>query len=564
RRAPQRSHCSTSILKVRLRSSRHGRYPQRQWSECFCGAQGGGAAGLGGGGERPTGGGRSSGGGANGGAKDEPRGGESGALATGGRSGGAPGGGAGSGGVRTGGEHGGGEDSGGAAAGGVSGGVMTGGATGSGGAAGNPSTGGTGGSCTEGASCVIDSQPCRRGELVCLPTPTCSATGELVPNGNECGSGRVCNNGACVQCSDGDACDPGMACHTGFISCVSGTPECVVDATDEDGTSCGTDLVCNNGSCDPCEDNVACEHENPCQEGVTSCSTGVSVCEASFDRADGFVCNGTDYCRSVVCVDAEWAQWPIPSPVGSTDPNPSTYTPDAYASTATNEINGLEWSEADATTWSWSDALDHCATYETAGIHEWRLPTVMELISIFDYTRSDGTPTAIWDTTVGAFWTATEVYGATDQAWTLTNAGRSTATAKAEPHLVRCVRTNSSEGSSGGYVVETETVIDQRAGLEWSRTTTGPIGRSLPPEHCAEQTAAGGGWRAPTIIELRSLVDVTRASPAIDLDAFPDTQSGRYWSATNVHADDAVYYVDFTDGRVGSSDSSTAYVRCVR
>lgn len=56
-------------------------------------------------------------------------------------------------------------------------------------------------------------------------------------------------------------------------------------------------------------------------------------------------------------------------------------------------------------------------------------------------------------------------------------------------------------------------------------------------------------WRMPSLAELKSIVDVVRASPAIDTAFFPTTLSNRYWSASPRAANaDFAWSVDFYDG----------------
>ena len=72
-------------------------------------------------------------------------------------------------------------------------------------------------------------------------------------------------------------------------------------------------------------------------------------------------------------------------------------------------------------------------------------------------------------------------------------------------------------------------------------------------------------WRLPTTDELKTLVDTSRAKPAINIDYFPDTQSSFYWSTSNslhtIHAW-GVYFHKGYDGYGTKSHGS--YTRAVR
>ncbi|NTU79284.1 MAG: DUF1566 domain-containing protein [Chloroflexales bacterium] len=74
------------------------------------------------------------------------------------------------------------------------------------------------------------------------------------------------------------------------------------------------------------------------------------------------------------------------------------------------------------------------------------------------------------------------------------------------------------------------------------------------------------GWRMPERMELETLVDVRAANPAIDTNAFPDTPSDKFWTATDSYWMGSAWIVYFGDGSSvpGSKDSNLCYVRCVR
>lgn len=127
------------------------------------------------------------------------------------------------------------------------------------------------------------------------------------------------------------------------------------------------------------------------------------------------------------------------------------------------------------------------------------------------------------------------------------------------------------------YVVGANTVEDPGTGLIWLRAeetgtiTDGEIATyswDSAKSRCGELAAATfegrSDWRLPTVAELISIIDVTRAGPAIDVAAFPGTGTF-YWSSTQ--------YADPNGGPwgvafdVGFSSLGLAtgsfYVRCV-
>ncbi len=108
---------------------------------------------------------------------------------------------------------------------------------------------------------------------------------------------------------------------------------------------------------------------------------------------------------------------------------------------------------------------------------------------------------------------------------------------------------------------EDGTVTDSSTGLIWSKET---LARDVPYDEAVKQL--GEGWRLPTVQELFSLVDHSRDEPAIDVDAFPDTDSDWYWTSTPCAWNDtAVWVVSFYLGNVGGSHRyNGGCVRAVR
>ncbi|HEY1136601.1 MAG TPA: DUF1566 domain-containing protein [Xanthomonadaceae bacterium] len=104
------------------------------------------------------------------------------------------------------------------------------------------------------------------------------------------------------------------------------------------------------------------------------------------------------------------------------------------------------------------------------------------------------------------------------------------------------------------------------AQLEWSHTLGG--GERMSYAAAEEAVAAlGEGWRLPSIQELLSIVDYTRSEPAIDIERFPDTKSGAYWTSTTcAWAPRAAWIVSFHGGDANGyrRDDGDAVVRAVR
>ena len=132
--------------------------------------------------------------------------------------------------------------------------------------------------CSVGTLCQ-PTNPCHAGVTVCAPSIGCTDTGNALTNGTQCGTDRVCNAGTCVSCSAGASCQPTNPCKTGATSCATGSPVCMESGNRASGTMCGANMVCNaTGSCVSCSVNSACPPTNPCHTGTLMCATGTPVC----------------------------------------------------------------------------------------------------------------------------------------------------------------------------------------------------------------------------------------------------------------------------------------------
>ncbi|MCA9668476.1 MAG: carboxypeptidase regulatory-like domain-containing protein, partial [Myxococcales bacterium] len=135
--------------------------------------------------------------------------------------------------------------------------------------------------CRDGEACIPSAAKCSLGKLSCSSgSPVCNDTQSQAPDGTPCDTDKVCSAGSCVDCKSGDSCDPSTLCREGKLECSSGMPACVASAQNKpDGTSCGTDLVCNTGACVQCRSGASCQPSGkPCNNGALDCSTGTPTC----------------------------------------------------------------------------------------------------------------------------------------------------------------------------------------------------------------------------------------------------------------------------------------------
>jgi Protein of unknown function (DUF1566) len=119
----------------------------------------------------------------------------------------------------------------------------------------------------------------------------------------------------------------------------------------------------------------------------------------------------------------------------------------------------------------------------------------------------------------------------------------------------------------GHFVIDNDTVNDTATKLTWQRTAPDKSFSGADAEaYCSGLKLDGSGWRLPTIKELHTLVDETRTTPAIDVDAFPDTASSFFWTSSRLAKfPQYTWSVNFADGGdAWFPAENPQHVRCVR
>lgn len=159
--------------------------------------------------------------------------------------------------------------------------------------------------CTPGGLCVPLANPCDVGQLTCSGGTVCVDTHkpDRTRNGTPCGFNQVCDDGACVACTAGLSCTPANPCHVGVTSCTTGQSVCA-DAGDPlpDGTLCNGSMVCEGGACVSCTSGAACALPNPCHAGALDCSGVTPVCQDLGPRPDESTCGSGSVCCGDSCV----------------------------------------------------------------------------------------------------------------------------------------------------------------------------------------------------------------------------------------------------------------------
>jgi len=114
-------------------------------------------------------------------------------------------------------------------------------------------------------------------------------------------------------------------------------------------------------------------------------------------------------------------------------------------------------------------------------------------------------------------------------------------------------------------------VKDNITGLEWQRTSSATTYTwSQAGTYCDVLEIDGlSDWRLPMQIELLSIMDETKTSESVSIDAtaFPNTPGELFWTSTPYAGDSSqAWFVSFYGGRsgVGSMSGYSGRVRCVR
>ncbi|MEW5855726.1 MAG: DUF1566 domain-containing protein [Myxococcota bacterium] len=201
---------------------------------------------------------------------------------------------------------------------------------------------------------------------------------------------------------------PRIILVAGLLSSVVGAQACLPASRCETDAHCNANEECAAGRCRVRTD-------------ATSSSSGGGADAGSPDAGP---------------VDRNWADWPL-APDRPTD---FTTTPE----TVTDNLTGLTWQRTViAEPLAWSNAVAYCNDLVYADADDWRLPTMIELVSIvsFDVYEPAINTTAFPATPLDYFWSATHYTNSQLKAWTLHfKFGFTYNDDVAVPHQVRCVR----------------------------------------------------------------------------------------------------------------------------
>lgn len=257
----------------------------------------------------------------------------------------------------------------------------------------------------------------------------------------------------------------------------------------------------------------------------------------------------------------------------------------ALAKTASDEVTdtttGLVWQAGDdGNTYDQPTAVSHCASFRSSkAATGWRLPSVIELMTLVDYgvdmpaigSSFDGTKTT-------NYWTATAAAATKMLAWTVKFDFGEVIPVLMDTKLpVRCVRGESkilNVGAvglrkAGPLQTTADTVRDETTMLEWQRRDDGTKrGWKDALSYCSALSLGGlSGWHLPNVSELLSIVQYEALHQGVTIDpTFEDAKGDLYWTSTqNEGAPTLSWSVTFNLGAVdGVTVTGLGYARCVR
>ena len=257
--------------------------------------------------------------------------------------------------------------------------------------------------------------------------------------------------------------------------------------------------------------------------------------------------------------------WEVKTDDGSVHDKDNTYTwydsnPDTNGGDAGAPGDGTDT----------EDFINALNTENFGGYSDWRLPTIKELACIVNYgNHSPAVDVAYFPYLVSSpYWSCTTVAGQTNHAWYLDfDNGGDLANNKPASYHVRAVRGGQS-GSFLDLVINGDgTVTDPGSGLMWQQgEAESEMNWETSLSYCEALTLGGyWDWRLPNGKEIRSIVDYSVFSPALNTNCFLKAVSSDYWSSTtSVHYTGSAWHMGFEDGDDSYAWGKSSHDYCIR
>ena len=234
---------------------------------------------------------------------------------------------------------------------------------------------------TTGPSCAGDSiATCAKDEDGCL-FPTTTPCPDHMTCGGTAGQAQcVCKVDDLCRTMTGGICD-----DTSIITCLKDANGCIYRSP----------IVQCAHTCEGLPGEGMCD-EGPCTTvGETRCESSFSLETCSATASGGLAFVAADCAAGTVCgrnapascLDPNWADWPMPNglvDVANGAPNPQRFTDNGDLS-LTDTVTGLQWESFYFNAPTFADAVDLCQETHLLDEGDWRVPSLIELISIADF-----------------------------------------------------------------------------------------------------------------------------------------------------------------------------------
>lgn len=270
------------------------------------------------------------------------------------------------------------------------------------------------------------------------------------------------------------------------------------------------------------------------------------------------------------------AQWPMPNSPDLGLPNPQNYDATTTPGVVHDSVTGLDWlRDPGLTLYSRADALERCDQLSFAGFDDWRVPSFIELVSLFNVVPNVEDPlTAIYISptfeATGRYWAAPSLSAnALGRLLDFTADGCSASTAcsvgvaaEVEEAIggAFCVRNSRPFSTSARYESNGDEVTDLRTSLTWI-TVAANVQTSDYAEAVDTCQALGNGARLPSVNELLTIL-----VPNLVSKTFPNWPASAFaWSSSEIAAIPGTHWVAAIGGatRADTADSHNR-VQCVR
>ena len=243
---------------------------------------------------------------------------------------------------------------------------------------------------------------------------------------------------------------------------------------------------------------------------------------------------------------------------------------------------GMVWQKTDdGAKRNWTDAQNYCQNLNLGGKSDWRLPTILELRTLSDFSDANPAIPSALDTHNGSdYWSATEVSDPTYMAWAVHSTdGRDLWKDKTTSHWVRCVSKDPTPnvrleffnlaGNKPAIRIAEPEIVKQLKLVFMGEDDGIQRTWNAAADYCKNLDYGGvSSWRLPSLNEIKALVNPSHynptAVPAANMRS-NDFRTSSYWSSTPLFEDSNKAWTIYV--KAGTDDprdvTENHYIRCV-